>query len=98
MESPGALVPCRRRHGRRSLAEFFIRCSKDLLLEVLIAVPRGVRVDDTQSDLRSNILSKINPRTGQPCQGRGTADDPRSWLAGSFIPGSTCVRVPKDLQ
>ena len=39
---------------------------------------------------------KICPRTGQPCQGRGTADDPRSRLAGSCIPGFPCMCVSRS--
>ena len=95
LESPGARVPCCCRYGRRSRARLFVRCSKDLLLlEIPILAPWGVYVDDTQSDVRRNLTVKMYSRTGQPCQGRGTADDPRSWLTGSFIPGSPCMRVP----
>ena len=67
LESPVAVVPCRRRHGRRSRATFFVRCSKDLL-ETLVLIPGGLYVDDTLSDLRRNLTVKIYPRTGQPCR------------------------------
>ena len=39
--------------------------------------------------------AKIYPRTGQPCQGRGTADDRRLDWQDLFIPGSPCMRVPR---
>ena len=88
-------VPRRRRHGPRSPAKYFVRCSKELL-ERLILVPWGFYVDNIQSDLRRNSAVKIYPRTGQPCQGRETADNPRSWQTGSFIPGSPCMRVSRS--
>ena len=89
--NPGAVVPCRRHHGRRSRAKVFVRYSKELL-ERLILVPWGVYVDDTQSDtdLRRNLTVQICPRTGQPCQGRETADDPRQDLS------SPCMRFPRS--
>ena len=41
------------------------------------------------------------PLTGGPVnpyhvEGRGTACDPRSCLAGCFIPGTPCMRVPRS--
>ena len=67
LESPEAVVPCRHRHGRRSRATLFVRCSKELL-ERPVLIPWGVYVDGTLSDLRRNLTVKIYPRTGQPCR------------------------------
>ena len=58
MESPGALVLCHRRHGRRSRQSFFSRTQLgDARLTYSGTV--GLLVEDTQSDLRRNIRSRV---------------------------------------